>query len=77
MGSGLMSCAMTSPPKDLIDVFKEGVDARGCGRPESMNPYPAGTRERQEWLEGWSATFDLDEDDDPCSNRIRSDQDTV
>ena len=67
---------MYPEPTDLVDIFNEGVAARAQGRPESTNPYGAGTSEREEWLEGWHATFDLDEEDDPNSSRIRSDEDT-
>lgn len=67
---------MQSEPEDLTAIFMEGVEARAKGFPEGQNPYAAGSRQRKEWLEGWSATQDLDEDDDPCSCRIRSDKDT-
>ena len=49
--------------------FKEGMKARAAGKVLDDNPYGIRTDEHEEWAAGWSATFDLDEDDDPASDR--------
>ena len=35
------------------DPTAEGAHARAIGRPKDACPYPAHTRERQAWLEGY------------------------
>ena len=61
---------MSSREPDLQDCFQAGVAARQDGREISDNPYPIGSRERSEWTEGFRATCDLDEEDDPASDRL-------
>ena len=67
---------MHKEPKSLTECFDEGVDARAAKKAMNTNPYAAGTAERREWSAGWSATCDLDEEDDPFSSRIVVDGDT-
>lgn len=50
--------------------FEEGADARARGKVLADNPYCIQTAEHAEWAAGWNALFDLDEDDDPASNRV-------
>ena len=61
-----------SPPGRLERCFQQGVEAREGGRKRADNPYDIETDEHREWAAGWSATFDLDEDDDATSTRIGS-----
>lgn len=51
------------------DCFQQGADARAAGKALSDNPYGIRTDEHADWADGWRATFDLDEDDDPASTR--------
>jgi hypothetical protein len=51
------------------ECFKQGVEARDHGRKLADNPYDLRTPEHKDWAAGWSATFDLDEDSDPASDR--------
>lgn len=55
------------------DFFQEGVDARARGAALDDNPHCVRTDEHAEWAAGWGATFDLDEEDDPASDRDRPD----
>lgn len=52
--------------------FQQGVDARAAGIKAAANPFCVATEAHAEWLEGWRATHDLDEDDDFESCRDRS-----
>jgi ribosome modulation factor len=54
----------------LERCFQQGVEAREGGRKPVDNPYDIETDEHREWAAGWSATLDLDEEDDPTSTRI-------
>lgn len=63
---------MPSRPTTLDECFQQGTDARQAGHKPADNPYDIDTDEHREWAAGWSATFDLDEDDDPASTRISS-----
>ena len=67
---------MSSPPKPLPDCFQDGADSREAGGRQTDNPHPPGTPERAEWEAGFLATFDLDEDHDPASDRGDTDDDT-
>ncbi len=58
-------------PPNLEACFKQGTRARAKGHPLADNPYDMQTPEHSEWAAGWSATFDLDEDDDPDSTRVK------
>lgn len=60
-----------SDPANLEPFFQEGMDARMSGRRLADNPYPVRTVEHREWVAGWQATCDLDEDDDPQSSRVK------
>ena len=62
---------MSSPLQRKTGEFEEGVDARAKGRKLDDNPYCIRTDEHAEWAAGWHAMFDLDEEDDPNSNRDR------
>lgn len=53
------------------DCFQDGVDARAKGQALADNPHCIRTDDYAEWAAGWRATFDLDEDDDPTSLRMR------
>lgn len=46
---------MTDPSDTTTaaDPLTEGARARNQGRPKDSCPYPAGSRERTEWLEGF------------------------
>lgn len=57
-------------PQNVQDCFQAGADARLQGKKPSDNPYPIGSEERAEWDEGYRATCDLDEEDDPASDRL-------
>ena len=66
-------------PTDLKRFFKEGMQARAERQRLAENPYDVRTPEHREWKAGWMATFDLDEDDDPESMRVKpgkTDKDT-
>ena len=63
--------------REPLDFFQQGVTARAKGKPRLDNPHCAETEAHTEWLEGWRATFDLDEDDDCDSCRDRSDRLTL
>ena len=56
--------------------FQAGADARAAGLDETDNPYDPASPQGHEWHAGWSATFDLDEEDDPSSTRMQK-QDSV
>ena len=56
----------------VSDQFQEGVEARAKGKSLDDNPYCIRTDEHTEWSVGWNATLDLDEDDDPASDRDHS-----
>lgn len=43
------------------DAIWQGAHARAIGRPKDACPYPAGSVERQEWLEGYDGA--------PCGRR--------
>ena len=68
---------MNPEKKPASFSFEEGAAARAAGTPSFDNPYCVGTEGRTEWAKGWSATFDLDEDDDPASTRDRPDKDNL
>ena len=59
----------------LTACFTAGADARAAGTPQTENPYPPACPEHTEWAAGWQATFDLDEEDDPLSNRLHRQDD--
>ncbi|MFC6792012.1 Rmf/CrpP family protein [Methylobacterium komagatae] len=42
-----------SPAAETPDPIAEGARARTHGRPKDACPYPAESRERVEWLEGY------------------------
>lgn len=67
----LWTALRSSHPKTADGPFQQGVDARSAGWRCSHNPHPADTDAHTEWLAGWRATYDLDEDDDieSCRNR--------
>ena len=58
-------------PADLEACFKQGMQARADGLRISENPHGVRTPEHREWAAGWSATLDLDEDDDAESTRVK------
>lgn len=49
-------------------VMEEGKAAKRAGQPDSANPYPAGSQNSADWLEGY--TFDEAEQN---TNRDESD----
>ena len=61
----------TDEPSDLEACFKRGMAARAARRKLADNPYNVRTPQHREWAAGWAATFDLDEDDDPESTRVK------
>ena len=75
--SWIVECAVSLEPKSLSECFDEGAGARAARKALNTNPYAAGTEERREWAAGWSATCDLDEDDDPLSSRVDVNKDTL
>lgn len=36
-------------------IFEEGKSAKATGKPDSANPYEAGSQESLDWLEGYTA----------------------
>ncbi|WP_165700230.1 MULTISPECIES: hypothetical protein [unclassified Methylobacterium] len=49
-------------------VMNEGKVAKGAGKPADANPYPAGSQESADWLEGYTfdeaeMNVDIDRDD--------------
>jgi hypothetical protein len=60
---------MNNTAKTLTDCFQEGANARAKGLKLADNPYSLLADGHAEWAAGWCATFDLDEEDDPASNR--------
>lgn len=36
-------------------IFEEGKSAKAMGKPDSANPYEAGSQESLDWLEGYTA----------------------
>ncbi|MCI9880597.1 MULTISPECIES: hypothetical protein [Methylobacterium] len=50
-------------------VMEEGRAAKQAGQPDSVNPYPAGSQNSADWLEGY--TYDEDE-----QNTDRAESDT-
>ncbi len=55
----------------LSDTFQEGTDAKLQGLKLDDNPYALATAEREEWKQGFLAKCDLDEEDDPASDRLK------
>ena len=45
--------APTQPDPASPNPLTEGARARALGRPKDACPYPAGSRERTAWLEGF------------------------
>jgi ribosome modulation factor len=44
----------------IMDVIKQGARARVLGRPRDACPYPAESRERRAWYEGYDgSTWDF------------------
>lgn len=48
-----------------MDIYREGLFARALGRLAECNPYPADSKERDSWLEGWGLIDESDEDGSP------------
>lgn len=42
--------------QESCDAIWQGAHARALGRPKDACPYPAGSVERREWLEGYDGT---------------------
>ena len=40
----------------IMDVIKQGARARNTGRPRDACPYPAESRERRAWYEGYDGS---------------------
>ncbi len=68
---------MTRPETTLTKAFAAGADARAAGFSLVDNPYPINSSLHEEWHAGWEAIFDLDEEDDPLSSRMREQDDAV
>ena len=47
---------MSTPHKRLHDPIDEGAQARSHGRKPECCSYPAGSKEREAWLEGFTGT---------------------
>jgi hypothetical protein len=63
--------ATTPTRRPALDAcFEEGHEARAKGLLPTDNPYRHDSAEWREWRAGWEATLDLDEEDDPASNRL-------
>ena len=76
IGSSL-GVSMSTNSEARSDFFREGSDARANGVALADNPYSVRTDEHAEWSAGWRATFDLDEEDDPASDRDHSKPEAV
>ena len=53
-------------------VMNEGKVAKAAGRPMEANPYPAGSQESADWLEGYTfneAEQNVDHEEPSDSNR--------
>jgi len=61
---------MSEDNQPLSAIHDEGMDARDDGRPVSACPYPNGSEEWQEWVEGWHERDGLDEGDVPEAERF-------
>ena len=48
------------------DPRAEGEQAATGGGATASNPYPVGTQEHAEWLEGYESAVDADEDEMPA-----------
>ena len=51
--------------------FERGMEARSSGLTLADNPHGPESPAGRDWAAGFSATFDLDEEDDPLSDRLR------
>ncbi len=47
---------MSEHPKPHADPIDQGAQARAHGRKRECCPYPAGSEEREAWLEGFTGT---------------------
>jgi ribosome modulation factor len=54
---------MVDDIRPLSAIRYEGMDARDGGQPAGSCPYPLGSDERGEWLEGWHERDGLDAGD--------------
>lgn len=50
-------------------VLEEGRAAKAAGQPDEANPYPAGSQNSADWLEGYTV-------DEPEQNTDRAESDT-
>ncbi len=51
--------------RDTLDaILQAGVEARQKGKRLLDNPYRMGCEQREEWAAGWSATVEIDDEDD-------------
>ena len=49
----------------VISPFDEGLDAKLLGKPRESCPYPEGSEEREDWLEGWDSGRVLPRSEEP------------
>ena len=54
---------MVNDIQPLTAIHDDGMDARDGGHPANACPYPVGSDERQEWLEGWHERDGRDADE--------------
>jgi ribosome modulation factor len=47
---------MDTRQSPIMKIITEGAHARGIRRPKDACPYPAKSRERRAWMEGYDAT---------------------
>ena len=68
---------MKAAERTRTKAFEEGADARARGQALADNPFCLNSEEHTEWAAGWRATFDLDEEDDPQSDRVKTDDEDI
>jgi ribosome modulation factor len=61
---------MVNDIQPLTAIHDDGMDARDGGHPVNACPYPMGSDERHEWLEGWHERDAVDEDDAEAPERF-------
>jgi hypothetical protein len=56
---------MKSELKGYLDIYRDGLFARAVGRPQTSNPYPAGSDPFAFWFAGWSLVDESNDDTAP------------
>ena len=56
----------------VISPFDEGLDAKLLGKPRESCPYPEGSQEREDWLDGWDSGRVLPRSEEPYCCDLRA-----